>query len=244
MRAEVSRIQRELGVTTVYVTHDQVEAMTMADRVAVLHKGVLQQIASPATLYDEPANLFVAGFLGSPQMSFVEAQVGVAADGKVTLQVGPQAVVLGDRHADRFPNLREMAGRRVALGIRPEDLHVVDGNAGHPDRAVLDDLPASVVQTEMLGADEVVYAELDASRVSAPQLRDQLSAVDPLAAGGIGPGGESRRALVVCRSNRRTEPVRRGDTVTLAVDLGRLYLFEEERGRSLRSPSALVSRLN
>ena len=110
MRAEVSRIQRALGVTTVYVTHDQVEAMTMADRVAVLHKGVLQQIASPALLYDEPANSFVAGFMGSPSMSFVDAAVEVARSGAVALQVGPQLVQLESRHADRFPRLRSMSG--------------------------------------------------------------------------------------------------------------------------------------
>ena len=144
MRAEVSRIQKQLGVTTIYVTHDQVEAMTMADRVAVLHKGVLQQVASPALLYDEPANLFVAGFMGSPSMSFVDAAVEVARSGAVSLQVGPQLIQLESRHADRFPRLRSMSGGRVALGIRPEDVRVVGNEAVPSDHAVLENLPATV----------------------------------------------------------------------------------------------------
>ena len=235
MRGEISRIQKELGVTTVYVTHDQVEAMTMADRVAVLHRGVLQQVASPATLYDEPANLFVAGFLGNPPMSFVEAGVEVSKDGSVVLLVGAQVIHLEDRHADRFPRLRSMSGRRVATGIRPEDVWVVGTEALAPDHAVLADLPATVVLTEMLGADEVVYTEVEAERVSAPQLRAQLNTVDPMATDGIDPSGQNRRPLLISRSDRRSQPVRRGDHVQLAIDRSRLCLFDSEHGLSLRT---------
>src|SRR5262249_34149975 len=113
MRAEIARIQRDLGVTTIYVTHDQSEAMTLGDRVCVLRAGVLQQVDRPQVLYDRPANLFVAGFIGSPAMNLVEATV---AENEV--RFGPHGLPVTGR-----PELRAYRGRRLALGIRPEDIH-------------------------------------------------------------------------------------------------------------------------
>src|SRR5712692_2868476 len=116
MRAEIARIQRNLGVTTIYVTHDQTEAMTMGDRVAVMRKGVLQQADQPQRLYERPANLFVAGFIGSPAMNLVEAELQ-RMDGGLVARFGENALQVGAR-----PALGDYAGRRVLLGFRPEDL--------------------------------------------------------------------------------------------------------------------------
>jgi multiple sugar transport system ATP-binding protein len=116
MRADIKKIQGNLGVTAIYVTHDQVEAMTMGDRVAVMRKGELQQVAPPQELYDRPVNLFVAGFIGSPAMNMLEARVE-RRDGGITAAVGDTRLDL-----DEHSSLAAYEGRSVVLGIRPEDL--------------------------------------------------------------------------------------------------------------------------
>src|SRR5215216_5601420 len=121
MRAEIAKIQSDLGVTTIYVTHDQVEAMTMGDRVAVMRKGELHQVASPQELYDRPVNLFVGGFIGSPAMNMVEATLE-RADGGLAAALGSQKFALGDETVSARPGLRDFEGKQVILGIRPEDL--------------------------------------------------------------------------------------------------------------------------
>src|SRR5213596_562552 len=121
MRAEVSRLQRDLATTTNYVTHDQIEAMTMGDRVAVMRKGELQQVADPQTLYDEPVNLFVGGFIGSPSMNMLEATLE-RSNGTLALDVGTQRIGLDEATLATHPALRSYEGRTVILGIRPEDL--------------------------------------------------------------------------------------------------------------------------
>src|SRR5215467_14409915 len=132
MRAEVSRLQHDLGTTTIYVTHDQVEAMTMGDRVAVMRKGELQQVADPQTLYDRPVNLFVGGFIGSPAMNMVEATLE-RRNGDVVVHVGEQAVTLDPDVLETHPALHDYDGRTIVLGIRPED---------REDAALMRDYPA------------------------------------------------------------------------------------------------------
>src|SRR5213082_626573 len=121
MRAEIAGLQRDLGVTTVYVTHDQVEAMTMGDRVAVMRKGELQQGAEPQTLYDKPVNLFVGGFIGSPAMNMLESALE-QRNGGLYAKVGSQSIGLAGETLAQRPGLREYSGREVVLGVRPEDL--------------------------------------------------------------------------------------------------------------------------
>ncbi len=121
MRAEIAKLQSDLGTTTVYVTHDQVEAMTMGDRVAVMRKGELQQVAEPQELYDRPLNLFVGGFIGSPAMNLVEAQLE-RANGGLAAVAGGERILLGDETLSARPALKQYEGRPVILGIRPEDL--------------------------------------------------------------------------------------------------------------------------
>jgi multiple sugar transport system ATP-binding protein len=161
MRAEIARIQRDLGTTTVYVTHDQVEAMTMADRVAVMKKGLLQQVDAPQVLYDRPVNLFVGGFIGSPSMNMVEASVE-EHDGGVAVGVGEQRLRVGDELLAARPALRSYVGRRVVLGIRPEameDAALVGGEAA------ADRLWAEVRLVEQMGAEAYVHLGLDAPPV-------------------------------------------------------------------------------
>src|SRR5581483_11815084 len=124
MRAEIAGLQRDLGVTTIYVTHDQVEAMTMGDRVAVMRKGELQQVADPQTLYDRPVNLFVGGFIGSPAMNMLEATLE-RRNGGLVAKLGGESIELDEDTLAMHPALRSYEGREVVLGIRPEDLEDV-----------------------------------------------------------------------------------------------------------------------
>src|SRR5687768_12279847 len=144
MRAEIARLQSDLGTTTIYVTHDQVEAMTMGDRVAVMRKGELQQVASPQELYDHPVNLFVGGFIGSPAMNMLEASLG-RADGGLAAEAGGQRIVLGEETVSARPALKQFEGRPVILGIRPEDL---EDAALAPDAAADRTLAGEVQLTE------------------------------------------------------------------------------------------------
>ena len=132
MRAEIARLQDDLGVTTIYVTHDQVEAMTMGDRVAVMRKGKLQQVAPPQELYDRPVNLFVGGFIGSPAMNMVEARLERPTDSS-SRSSATSALGSGEETLAARPGLKEYEGRNVVLGIRPEDLE---------DAALAPDAPA------------------------------------------------------------------------------------------------------
>src|SRR2546430_2717967 len=125
MRAEIAGLQRDLGVTTLYVTHDQVEAMTMGNRVAVMRKGELQQVADPQTLYDQPVNLFVGGFIGSPAMNMLEAKLQ-RSNGALNAVVGSQTIHLDDETLGARPGLKAYEGKRIILGIRPEDIEDVE----------------------------------------------------------------------------------------------------------------------
>jgi multiple sugar transport system ATP-binding protein len=155
MRAEIARIQQHLQVTTLYVTHDQTEAITMADRVAVMKDGTLQQLDSPAALYDDPVNLFVAGFIGSPAMNVVTAGLS-SADGRVFASFGDHRLVIPETVLERRPGAGAVvaAGGEVALGIRPEDIEDAEFAAGAgPDEL----LEVTVDLAEPLGAETIVH---------------------------------------------------------------------------------------
>ena len=165
MRAEIANLQRELGITTVYVTHDQVEAMTMGSRVAVLLDGRLQQLATPRQLYDHPVNRFVAGFIGSPPMNLVEATVVASdeeVDGGLDLDVGGQRLLAA---ADVAPDALS-PGDEIVVGLRPEDLTVLPGVPGLPGERGRPSPPgqtlsATVLLVEELGAEELVHLRLE-----------------------------------------------------------------------------------
>jgi multiple sugar transport system ATP-binding protein len=214
MRAEVTRIQRKLGVATLYVTHDQVEAMTMGDRVAVLRAGVLQQCDKPQALYDNPNNLFVAAFIGSPAMNLFEAQI---TEGAAAVVIGSQRIELPEAvHAHR-PGVRAYANRRVVLGIRPEDLPMASG--GEPSTLVGD-----VELVEALGSDVLIHFAIDAKRIEVEgAMEDEDSSLAPVML---------QRAQGVARIEPRATVVN-GDRVRLSVNPIRLHFFDPETGEAI-----------
>src|SRR5215216_2516782 len=167
-RAEIARIQDDLGVTTIYVTHDQIEAMTMGDRVAVMRKGQLQQVASPQELYDGPVNLFVGGFIGSPAMNMLEAKLG-RANGGTSVTIGSQSIELGERCIADRPALRDYEGKKVIVGIRPEALEdaAVAGETSGGDR-----LTGEVVLREALGSEIVAHVAVEAEAAETDETRE------------------------------------------------------------------------
>jgi multiple sugar transport system ATP-binding protein len=222
MRAEIARLQDDLGTTTVYVTHDQVEAMTMGDRVAVMRKGELQQVAAPQELYDRPDNLFVAGFIGSPAMNMVEATLE-RQDGGLAASLGSQKIGLGDETLSVRPALRSYEGKSVILGIRPEDLEDAELETGTPaDRRLRGD----VELREALGSEIMVHFRTDARQAVTDETRElqkDVGAPDTPTA------TESSGATLVGRFGARSA-VREGKTVEVAVDTRALHFFDPETG--------------
>ncbi|HLT15071.1 MAG TPA: sn-glycerol-3-phosphate ABC transporter ATP-binding protein UgpC [Acidimicrobiales bacterium] len=227
-RAEISRLQHELGVTTIYVTHDQTEAMTMGDRVAVMRKGELQQVDDPQTLYERPVNIFVAGFIGSPAMNLVDAHLHPADGGGMEVEVGGfrlpvPAEVLADR-----PALRDYADRLVVLGIRPEDME---------DAALMSDAPperrirSTVELREALGSDVLVHAPIAARPAATEDVKELAADMD--AGAEIDAAGEPSEngagATLVARLNPRTV-AKEGDAIELVVDTHRLHFFDPDTG--------------
>jgi multiple sugar transport system ATP-binding protein len=210
MRAELARLHERLGVTTVYVTHDQVEAMTLGQRVAVMRDGILQQVDTPQTLFHQPSNLFVAAFIGSPAMNLVEAEVG---DGAV--RFGGTTLAL--------PATSPMAGasRRVILGIRPTDFeHASGADPSLPRMRVRADV------VEELGAETHIIFAVDAPRVSVEAVRAATEDEDGTLF------ADDQRAQFTARVDGRKR-VMPGDDLDLAVDSRRFHFFEPETGASL-----------
>jgi multiple sugar transport system ATP-binding protein len=228
MRSEISRLQDELGVTTIYVTHDQVEAMTMGDRVAVIRKGELQQVDAPETLYEQPANLFVAGFIGSPAMNLFEATVE-RADGGLVAHLGSQRLPIPDDVLANRPALRAYEGRSVVLGIRPEDMEDASLVADAPaDRRIR----ATVGLREALGSDVVIHFELDARPAITEDVRELAVDVGSEALEKVERTAGTGGVEVLARLNPRTT-ARSGDTVELVVDTHRLHYFDLDDGTAI-----------
>jgi multiple sugar transport system ATP-binding protein len=212
MRAEVARIQRRMAVSTIYVTHDQVEAMTMGDRVTVMRDGRLQQVATPQTLYDNPDNVFVAAFIGSPAQNLYDATVG---EGARSIKLGSQTVELPEAVALKRPTLRTYVGKEVVVGMRPEHLRAADPEVTGPK------LVGDVDLVEALGSELVVHFTIDAHRVIAEGAFDK----DEAAAVKSGEG--------VARVEAKT-PVKPGDKMTFSVDVEDMQFFDTETGLAIR----------
>ncbi len=207
MRAEVARVQKRIGVATLYVTHDQTEAMTLGHRVAVMRAGELQQCDAPQTLYDRPKNLFVAGFIGSPSMNLVEARV---SNDLSEISLGSQTVPLSAQVFEQRPRLREYAGRPVIAGLRPEDLHFPDtGRSGV-------DIKGVVELVEALGSELLVHFSMDAQLVQselsqhADESGEEEADTEQVAVARIEPG----------------HAIRAGDEFTFRVDPQKLEFFD------------------
>jgi multiple sugar transport system ATP-binding protein len=227
MRSEIARIQREVGATTVYVTHDQVEAMTMGDRVALLRKGRLQQLDVPQTLYDTPANLFVASFIGSPAMNLIQATVA-ERNGKVTCVLGDQELGVSPAAA---ATLTGRDGCTIGLGIRPE--HLEDASIPHdaPDDARL---RGRVAVVEALGAELLVHVEIDAERVVTEEVLEVASDVDAAVVEELESEAGEHRTSLVCRFDTGSH-VRAGQMIEAAVQVEKLHYFDLDTGLALRS---------
>jgi multiple sugar transport system ATP-binding protein len=221
MRAQIARIQRYLGATTIYVTHDQTEAMTLGDRVAVMRAGVLQQIASPQELYDEPVDMSVAGFIGSPAMNMVIAEFEVDDAGRATVSFGGHRLTVPEIVLRRRPALAAYSGRRLVLGIRPEgmdDAAIVDGPEGSTLTSVAD-------LVEAMGADVMVHFPVDAEQART----EERETLDRESGRLRAPGG----ALLVGRFSPRTR-IFVGQPITVRVDTEGLHFFDLDTRRSIR----------
>jgi multiple sugar transport system ATP-binding protein len=227
-RAEIARLQHELDVTTIYVTHDQVEAMTMGDRVAVLRRGMLQQVDSPQALYEHPRNLFVAGFIGSPAMNLIEASLA-RSNGSLWVEMGGLRLPMPDELVAARPALADYEGRKVVLGIRPEDMEDASLVADAPPERRI---PATVELREALGSDVVIHFTIPAPPALSDDVRElavdvgkeALEKVERTAAGG--------ESSVVARLNPRTR-VQKGDRLELVVDTLRLHFFDADDGSGI-----------
>ena len=228
MRAEIAGLQRDLGVTTIYVTHDQVEAMTMGDRVAVMRKGELQQVADPQTLYDRPVNLFVGGFIGSPAMNMVEATLQ-RHNGGFAAKVGDQTVAIEAEEVKARPGLAAYDGKQIVLGVRPEDLEDASlAPSGEQQR-----LRGTAQLTEALGSEIMVHFAIKAKHAMTEEVRELAEDV-----------GDERaleqdddEATLVGRFGARSR-VRPGDSIEVAVDTRSLHFFDPETGLGIYDEKA------
>ena len=226
MRAEISRLQHDIDVTTIYVTHDQVEAMTMGDRVAVMKLGILQQVDAPARLYRRPNNLFVAGFIGSPAMNLVEATVQKEED-RLYLEFGGNRLVIDGSLIQERPALRAYVGRRLVVGIRPEDMEDAALESGAPeDRR----MRTTVDLREDMGSEVFVHFAVDCpplltedtKELAADRGLDVEELADP----------QTRRTTFVARFDANTAAAE-DDVVEVLVDTGALYFFDADTGMSI-----------
>src|SRR5712691_1632776 len=228
MRAEISLLHKELTVTTIYVTHDQVEAMTLGERVAVMRRGDLQQVAPPQELYDRPKNLFVAGFIGSPSMNFVEGALE-STDGGLIVVFGNERIALDDKERADHHSLGDHVGKKVIVGIRPEHLEDAALSAnGRPDRR----LHGLVRLKEPLGSEIVVHFQIEAVPAVSPEL-SELEEVDESALlEQFDQQRKMRRTAFVGRFDVGTR-VGENEQAEIAVALGALRFFDPETGQAI-----------
>lgn len=228
MRAEISRIQRQLAVTTVYVTHDQIEAMTMGDRVAVMRRGVLQQFETPQRLYERPANLFVASFIGSPAMNMLEGSLEGEGEA-LTCRIGTAALALPPEVLNARPALARHVGRTIAVGIRPEALDT----PGRRDGGDGDRLRGRVQAVEALGPEQLVHVEIDAEPVLVEDVLEglvELAEAEDLVE--IRTDTDGSRATIVGRLDA-SATIRPDEPIELAVDLRHLHFFDLGSGEAI-----------
>jgi multiple sugar transport system ATP-binding protein len=221
MRAEIHQLQRRLNTTTIYVTHDQVEAMTMGDRVSVMNAGRLLQVDTPQVLYDQPANEFVAGFIGSPAINLVEAQLE-QTNGHYSVAFGGYRLTVDDNLARNRSGLKDYVGKSIILGIRPEDFEDANLESGVPnDRR----MKVEVDLTEPLGADVLLYFGTTARGVVSSAASADVGEDASIHLGGSGDGfGQTR---MCARVSPRTR-IAIGHAAQLTVDTSRLYFFDPQ----------------
>jgi multiple sugar transport system ATP-binding protein len=228
MRSEIARIQHDLKVTTVYVTHDQVEAMTMGNRVAVIKKGELQQVGPPSQLFNAPSNLFVAGFIGSPSMNFVTSKLE-RSNGGVQVQIGSQSVMVDRSVMSERPALESYAGKEVIVGIRPHDFE---------DAALESDSPkdsrikAHVDLVEALGTQTLIHFDVDAPVVLTDEMKELAADVGGEEVEKLEERAKEGRNEFVAELDPRTK-ANNGDDIELAIETTRLHFFDNDTGEGI-----------
>ncbi|MFL5973366.1 MAG: ABC transporter ATP-binding protein [Gaiellaceae bacterium] len=230
MRAEISKLQRNIGVTTIYVTHDQVEAMTMGDRVAVMRKGQLQQVAPPQELYDRPLNLFVGGFIGSPAMNLVEGKL-VRENGGLVAALGDARLKLDEENLASRPALKSFEGKPLVVGIRPE--HLEDASIAHEDSSDRR-LNGHIELREALGSELMVHLAIDAPPAMTEEVQEL--AEDAGTTAEDLQGGDTHRAVVIGRFDADSK-VQEGQDAEIAVDTRALHFFDPDTGLAIYDDS-------
>ncbi len=227
MRAEIAALQNRLGVTTLYVTHDQIEAMTMGDRVAVLKLGELQQVDSPQALYDNPDNLFVAGFIGSPAMNLAEGTVD-EVDGEIHVKLGTlSSLKVNDMALERYPGLRRRVGSKVAVGMRPEHFFRADGSTPQDQK-----MPErNVTMVELLGSEVLVHFGTSAPPIVTEDMRQAVD--DPEAFAEMEREAREGGQQFVSKMEPQEAP-KVGDRVDVGFRADQMHFFDIETGLALR----------
>ena len=229
MRAEISLLHKELGVTTIFVTHDQVEAMTLGERVAVMRRGELQQVAEPQVLYDYPANIFVAGFIGSPSMNFVQGTLSKDGE-RFLLRVGDQSIGLDRTEVASASRLGDYVGRTLIVGVRPEKL---EDAALVPEEAADRRLSAYVRLRESLGSEVMVHFQVEAAPVVSEELDELTEGADEsVLMSALDQERRVRRTWFVGRFSISTA-VEEGTTHDVAIGPGALRFFDPGTGAAL-----------
>jgi multiple sugar transport system ATP-binding protein len=233
MRAEIKKLQSNLGVTTVYVTHDQIEAMTMGDRVSVMRKGVLQQVAPPEELYHQPRNMFVAGFIGSPAMNMLEASV-VRENGSTRIVAGEIGIELSEQTLAAHPALQAHEGREIVLGIRPDALSdaALTGESTQPR------LRGRAELREALGSEVLMHFSVRAHAAVTEEVRELAEDVGDDRV--VAQAGSPDRTTLVGRFSPRTR-IREGDTIEVAIDESALHFFDRSTGAVIHDGAAVAA---
>jgi multiple sugar transport system ATP-binding protein len=228
MRAEISRIQQSVGVTTMYVTHDQTEAMTLGDKVAVMKKGVLQQVDAPQHLYEHPSNLFVAGFIGSPAMNLVEASL-TSENGALFAHFAGNRLRVEDEALSLRPALRYYEGRNVVLGIRPEDMEDAALLSGASEDQMI---PAVVALRENMGSEVFVHFTVNAPAVLTEDTKELAVDAGAEKLEQLKIGAIQNKSAFVARVSPKTK-VNLAEDIRIYVDTAALHFFDRETGRSI-----------
>ena len=223
MRSEIARIQRHLQTTTIYVTHDQVEAMTMGDRVAVMRKGELQQVGSPQELFNHPLNLFVAGFIGSPSMNFAASKIERAGNG-FKVEIGGQSIALPQEVLKKREALAGYEGREVIVGIRPQDFEHAEMSSGGQDTAKI---KARIDLVEALGTETLVHFRIDAPAVVTEDMKELAADVGDEQLAALEQQADKGHVDFVAEVDPKSR-VARDDDVELTIDATQLHFFDPE----------------
>jgi multiple sugar transport system ATP-binding protein len=229
MRAELARLQRDLNVTTIYVTHDQTEAMTMGDRIAIIRKGQLQQVGPPTELFDKPENLFVAEFIGSPSMNLVEARV-YRENGSLYADIAGQPLLVDPQTLSERPALRSYAGKQLIVGIRPQDFEVRVAGTHHRRGC---QLQAKVELVEALGTETNVHFCVDAPPVITDEVLELAADLGTDEAARVEQRARQGRNEFTARIDPKIQ-VRPGTTIDLSVDTSQMHFFDRETGKCIR----------